>query len=186
MGGKSMMVTGASQPVHRESRRPYGGSAACSIELLDTAVADLATVNCIVAEASRAWNLTPRLRRLAVPTLLYDEADLKQMSVALARSHDGPDVAVALWEESAAPKSPQGARAVLLHGLYVAAVAQHRGVGSSLLNFVEKWSASRQFARVELRAWRHADPFFIAHGYRPPAAHEQANLFPRRLRKSLK
>jgi len=78
------------------------------------ACSDLDTVNAVVTQAMLSWDLPARVRRLALPSLIYSSLDLEHMHIAIVDEIDGSGVGIAAWEEADQHDAPNGARAVLL------------------------------------------------------------------------
>jgi GNAT superfamily N-acetyltransferase len=142
---------------------------------------DLDTINGIVAAATLSWNLPARVRRLALPSLLYNAVDLQHMSIARVDADTFGALGVALWEDTGDAGQAADKRAVLLHGLYIVPHYQRRGVGTRLLELVADWARARGFESIHARAWRESESFFIARGFTARAANGTADTYPRTL-----
>jgi GNAT superfamily N-acetyltransferase len=142
---------------------------------------DLDTINGVVAAATLSWNLTARVRRLALPSLLYNAVDLQHMCIARIDADTVGALGVALWEDTAEAGQATDKRAVLLHGLYILPHYQRHGVGTCLLELVADWARARGFESLIARAWRESESFFIARGFTARAANGTADTYPRTL-----
>jgi len=125
---------------------------------------ELDTVNEVVAASIGSWELPARVRRLALPSLLYNEADLKQMSVVMLEQAEG-GVAVAAWETAADRDAVTDLRPILLHGLYVVPKTQNQGLGTALLELASHWALVRGFDGITARVWRESETFFRNRGF---------------------
>ena len=146
-----------------------------------TAGGELDTVNRVVAEALLTWDLPKRVQRLALPSLLYNTADLDHMSIGLAEQPEIGGVAVAAWEEADNRDAPLRSRSVLLHGLYVTPAWQHQGLGTNLLELAKHWTSARGFDCILVCAWRESEAFFRARGFDYLDRAESPDRYPRRM-----
>lgn len=150
------------------------------------ACSDLDTVNAVVTQAMLSWDLPARVRRLALPSLIYSSLDLEHMHIAIVDEIDGSGVGIAAWEEADQHDAPNGARAVLLHGLYVLPARQRQGTGTSLLERVEDWAVECDFDAIVLRAWRESELFFRARGFSSLNNEMAAQRYPVRMGRFLR
>ncbi len=146
---------------------------------------ELDTVNDIVAASIETWGLPTRVERLALPSLLYSEADLEHMSFLLLDQPEGAGIAVAAWEAAATHDTPGNSRGLLLHGLYVVPTWQHQGIGAGLLELVGHWASARGYDGLLVRAWRESERFFRARGFRTLEADANRTVHPVRLWREL-
>ena len=147
---------------------------------------DLGTVNAVIEQATLSWDLSDRVRRLALPSLQYKELDLQYMHVALVSACGSSEAGVAAWEEADRHDAPKAARAVLLHGLFVLPARQRRGIGTTLLEGVEDWTLQRGFDAIVLRAWRESAAFFRARGFDELNAENAMRQPPMQMKKILR
>ena len=164
----------------RGNTRPAGPSA-----LATAADCELTRVNEVVAASLGSWGLPARVRRLALPSLLYDEVDLEQMSVVLVEEPKS-GVAVGAWEAAAGRDAVPGSRSVLLHGLYVIPSSQGQGLGTALLELASHWMLARGFDAITARVWRESEAFFRNRGFVPLTRSDTAGSYPRRMWRALK
>lgn len=165
-------------------RRPGAAPAGPRVTPRVRTDSELNAVNKVVDEALGSWGLPERVRRLALPSLLYDHSDLEHMSVVLAEGPDG-GVAVAAWESDTSRDAPYGLRSVLLHGLYVTPIWQRRGLGTNLLDFAGHWILGRGFDGITVKAWRESQTFFRRRGFNPLTSFGTAESYPQRMWKRL-
>lgn len=149
------------------------------------ACSDLDTINAIVTQAMLSWDLPARVHRLALPSLIYSALDREHMHVAIVDEIDGSGAGIAAWEEADQHDVPEGARAVLLHGLYVLPTRHRQGTGTSLLELVEDWAVRCDFNAIVLRAWRESELFFRARGFSSLNKEMAAQRYPMRMGKFL-
>ena len=176
-----MVSRNQAAPPQRRSRLHLQASNPAITEARSVTASDLDTVNQVVAESVRSWELPERVHRLATPALNYDSTDLAHMSIALLCESNGDGIGVAAWEDASRHQVPDAARALLLHGLYIVPRYQRMGVGTRLADHVLQWARDRQFDGVVVRAWRDAMAFFAAIGFQPISHGETANQNPRNL-----
>ena len=141
-------------------------AATAAVCLRAAAADDLDAVNRVVQQSVDTWRLPVRVRRLTAPSLNYSRSDLAHMDLVLALD---PGATRVVWWPSRTP-APQTRRrvesALLLHGLYVTPDEQHRGIGTRLLDAALRAAVSRGLGGVVVRAWRDAEGFFTARGFR--------------------
>lgn len=163
---------------------PDRAPAAARSASASAAGAELRSVNEVVSAALGSWGLPARVERLALPSLLYDEVDLEQMSVVVVEAPEG-GVAVAAWEAAAGRDAVPGLRSMLLHGLYVTPHSQRRGLGTSLLELASNWMLARGFDAITAKVWRDSESFFHNRGFAPLSRFVQADSYPCRMWKTL-
>ena len=88
---------------------------------------DLIGINAVIERAVMSWDLPERVKRLSLPSYRYQADDLDHLELWVAEAPRVGIVGVAAWEPAAAGDTPEGKRALLLHGLYIAPDRQ-RGV----------------------------------------------------------
>lgn len=125
---------------------------------------ELSVVSEAVCGALSTWSLPERVRRLALPSPLYNDSDLDQMTVVLVENA-GKAVTIAAWEADAGRYTPTGLQSVLLHGLYVSSRWQRQGLGTGLLEHVSHWIGERGFDGMAVKVWREAEAFFRSNGF---------------------
>jgi len=123
-------------------------------------VAQLPGINAVVEAALMTWSLPERVKRLALPSYRYTEADLEHLGLATARDAQGGVIAVAAWEPAAPGDGPPGRKALLLHGLYVHPLHQRRGIGTALLRRALQAAAANGSDGLLVKAQHGAEAFF--------------------------
>jgi GNAT superfamily N-acetyltransferase len=157
----------------------------------------LGQINEVVSEAVLSWPIADRVRRLALPSYLYDASDVDAMRFHMARAPvaDGEKVVgVAAYEpadpselpEPPAPATADARRGWLLHGLFVRPDQQRRGVGWHLLASVVSTARQAGIHGIVVKANRHAVPFFEANGFNPLAPADTKRDYPHRYWLSLR
>ena len=150
-----------------------------SLHIRQGAPADLPAINDVVEAAVMAWPLPPRLRRLSVPVLRYDAADMADYELLLG--HRGGQLAgIAAWCARPAPgAAASGLPAhALLHGLYVNPAQQRQGIGRSLQEAVARRAGEARLEGILVKAERVSREYFARCGYQtlpieddPPSAY---------------
>ena len=165
--------------------RLAGASSELKLRELDraagTAGANLHAVNGVVAAAVGTWGLPARVRRLALPSLLYGQGDLGHMHIWWLDEPGTGALAVAAWEETDSGSE----REIMLHGLYVLPRRQGEGLGSRLLSLVEQWGKAHGYDGVALRAWGVSEAFFRGHGYGREQRDGSSTANPKPMRKAI-
>ncbi len=146
---------------------------------------ELDVVNRVVEQAIMGWELPERVKRLALPSYRYTTFDMHHMELWLA---EGPDIGVlglVAWEPADPQESPDGETAMLLHGIFVAPSNQHQGIGSRLLQTVEKTARAANFTGILVKAQTDAVGFFRALDYSQLSTDNPDRNYPNRYWKSV-
>jgi predicted N-acetyltransferase YhbS len=125
---------------------------------------DLAAINKVIERAVKTWNLPERVKRLALPTYIYNEHDLQHLHIVLAEDDTAEVLGVAAWEAVGARDCPQGKRGLLLHGLYVDPDQQRRGTGTRLLAAAATAAREEGYDGLLVKAQADAEGFFRSRG----------------------
>jgi GNAT superfamily N-acetyltransferase len=155
------------------------------VVLLRGSSADLGAANRVIEAAVMTWDLPERVKRLSLPSYLYDAQDLAHLDLVLADVLDAGVVGVAAWEPADPPDSPAGQRALLLHGLYVLPESQRGGIGRELLGAAERAAARQGYDGLLVKAQPSSAGFFATCGYRPLAVQDPGRDYPHRFWKPL-
>lgn len=142
---------------------------------------ELHAVNRVVSDSIVSWGLPERVRRLALPSLSYNETDLQHMTIILLTNSEQKGIAIAAWEEASRSEIPENCRGALIHGLYVVPEYQQRGLGTRLIELVAKRMAGLNNDGMAVRAWRDSLAFFRSRGFEPMHSETAPDTFPRRL-----
>lgn len=120
---------------------------------------DLEAINDVVEAAVMSWPMADRVKRLALPSLRYNESDLAHM-VFIVCEADAEIIGVAAWDPF------RDDNVALLHGLYVLPRIQRQGIGKLLIEHVLSAAAERRLDAVMVRAERVAVEYFRSQQFR--------------------
>lgn len=139
------------------------------IQLRTARLADLENINKVITSAVMSWQLAERVKRLSLSSHLYSEIDFRHLQFVLAEttSAEPQIVGVAAWEDADALNTPQGKRALLLHGLYVDAQYHRQGIGQTLFDSAQQAAIAQHYDGLLVKAQADARGFFIAQGMQP-------------------
>ncbi len=140
---------------------------------------DLESINAIIESAVMGWSLPERVKRLSLDSYRYTPEDLRHFAMCVAVEGERV-VGVAAFEQARRRDTPGGASGLMLHGLYVDAAAQGRGVGRALVDSVARAARYAGHGGVLVKASRDAVGFFRRRGFvrvSEPAASDYPNLF---------
>jgi GNAT superfamily N-acetyltransferase len=144
------------------------------------AVGDIDDVNRVMAAAIDTWDLSPRLKRLAMPAYRYRRDDFDHLTVLGAWQADRLLGFVSV--EPTDERQPLGGRpALLVHGLYVRPQVQGCGIGTRLIDAARELARERGLAGLLVRAERSARPFFEKAGFTPLPVEDAQRDYPHRL-----
>ena len=129
---KDPMLAGRTDPVETRD----------SIRLRDALTSDLHSINNLIAAAIDTWQLADRVKRISLPLYRYQEGDLRDMQLVVADSGEDEILGVAALEQAYATDLFEGLQTSVLHGIYVAPNLHRNGVGSRLLEKIEKMARS--------------------------------------------
>lgn len=110
---------------------------------------DLSTINRTIESAVMNWPMQERVKRLSIPSLQYDEADLEDYDLLVAEYHE-EIVGVAAW----CPEQ--------FHGLYVLPVVQRQGIGRELMAQVFNAAKAKQVEGLLIKS-QHVSRSFFEH-----------------------
>lgn len=123
---------------------------------------ELEAINRVVEAAVGRWDLPDRVKRLSLPSYLYNEVDFHTLAFLVAEARHDEIIGVAAWEPAGSREVPDAAKGLLLHGLYVMPRWQGKGVGSALFDAVEQVARDRGDEGILVKAQPGADGFFRA------------------------
>jgi N-acetylglutamate synthase-like GNAT family acetyltransferase len=151
-----------------------------AFRLRQAQAADLAAINGVVERAIATWQLPERVKRLSLPSYLYQAHDFDHLHLIVAEDAAHALVGVAAWEPANPRDLAAGQRGLLLHGLYVDPAYQHRGVGSQLLDAAAAAARTQGFDGVLVKAQADANGFFEARGLQRLPVEDPARHYPHR------
>jgi GNAT superfamily N-acetyltransferase len=150
---------------------------------------DLAEINSVIAQSIQSWPTSERLKRLAMAPLQYRQPDLQDFEFLMCyKAH--ACLGIAAWQPNtplslgntmvAAGRlgSENTVKAALLHGLFVNAQAQARGIGGLLLDEFIRQARQRGFAGIFVRAERFSTSYFEHKGFHQLDDGEEPGLIP--------
>jgi len=135
-----------------------------SITLSAVTKADIDKVNQIIESAIRCWNLPERVKRLSIPSYLYNEWDLQQFDIVVAKQSD-TIIGVASWQQASNKDTPKQQNGLLLHGLYVQPEFQNKTAGKQLLHAAEASARDKGLNGLLVKAHKDATTFFIKNNF---------------------
>ena len=151
--------------------------------------ADLAEINSVIAQSIQSWPTSERLKRLAMAPLQYRQPDLQDFEFLMCyKAH--ACVGIAAWQPNtplslgntmvAAGRlgSENTVKAALLHGLFVNAQAQARGIGGLLLDEFIRQARQRGFAGIFVRAERFSTRYSEHKGFHQLVYGEEPGRLP--------
>lgn len=150
---------------------------------------DLAEINSVIAQSIQSWPTSERLKRLAMAPLQYRQPDLQDFEFFMCyKAHAclgiaawQPDTPLSLGNTMVAAGrlgSENTVKAALLHGLFVNAQAQARGIGGLLLDESIRQARQRGFAGIFVRAERFSTSYFDHKGFHRLDDGEEPGLIP--------
>lgn len=148
-------------------------------------IADLASVNELIAGAMDSWKLTDRVKRISLPLYRYQPHDLEYLQLVIAETADARIIGVAALEHADEAGAAHGLPTRLLHGLYVAPDRQRTGIASRLLARIEKIARSEGATGLLAKARPEAVSFFESSGFKRLPVKDHVRDYPYRFRKLL-
>jgi len=141
---------------------------------------DLVAINTVIERAVHTWNLPERVKRLAMPSYLYNAYDLQHLHIVLAEDCGAGVIGVAGWEKAAVRECPPGQNGLLLHGLYVDPDQQRRGTGFRLLSAAATAAKENGYDGLLVKAQADAEAFFRSRGLQQLAVEDSKRDYPSR------
>lgn len=123
---------------------------------------DIDALNRVIERAVMRWKLPERVKRLSLPSYLYQPIDLDHLSIFVAEDMAGEILGVAAWEAASPRDLPAGKTGLLLHGLYVDPDHWNRGIGSCLLARAKEAVRQSNCDGLLVKAQAQAGGFFQA------------------------
>lgn len=143
-------------------------------------ISDLPAINQMIEAAVMTWDLPDRVKRLSLPSYRYTALDLNQLTLIVARDANQQIVGVAAWERAAPGDCPADRTGLLLHGLYVDPVHQHKGFGRALLQQAIAAAAENHYDGLLVKAQADAAGFFKDQGLLALTASDPARQYAHR------
>ena len=156
------------------------------IKLRPLASVDLDSANAVVEAAIMTWDLPERVKRLSLASYRYDAHDLEHVTLMGAVDADDAILGVAAWEPASVADAPDGAKGLLLHGIYVVPTRYHAGIGSRLIVAAIQAARQARFDGVLVKANPDAQRFFLANGLRQLATEDARRDYPYRFWRDLR
>ena len=161
----------------------------CSPAISSPTHVNLSEVNGVIERSIQSWPTTLRLKRLAMAPLQYRGPDLQDFEFLLCyKAHAclgiaawQPDTPLSLrsnMDSAGDLGSENSARAVLLHGLFVSAQSQARGIGGLLLDELTRQARRRGFTGIFVRAERFSTSYFEHKGFHRLDSGEEPGFTP--------
>jgi len=147
--------------------------------------ADLDAINTLIEAAIGTWDLPDRVKRLSLASYRYHSLDLEHLELSVAEDATGAIVGVAAWEKADPRDAPEGARALLLHGIYVAPDLHGGGIGSRLVEVASSAARAAGFDGLLVKAHPSACGFFEACGFQRLAVTDPSRDYPHRFWRSV-
>ena len=161
-------------------RKPASYSPSPEITPQVISAGDLANVNDVLKVAVGVWNVSPRVKRLALPSYRYDEYDLQQLDF-LGAWRNGELVGFISLEPTERDPLCSKPVAMLVHGLYIVPQMHGAGVGTRLVNAAKHRARRQGYTSLLVRAERNAKAFFEKIGFTPLAVEDAQRDYPHRL-----
>jgi N-acetylglutamate synthase-like GNAT family acetyltransferase len=139
----------------------------------------LDNINGVVASAIDTWDISQRVKRLALPSYLYTRIDTQHLKFFGAWRNDALIGVVAL--EPMVNGRTESRCAMLLHGLYVDPREHGRGIGARLVALAKSISLIGGFSELLVRAERNAVYFFRKQGFRSLQTDDKNRDYPHQL-----
>lgn len=135
-----------------------------NLTITNAAKEDLFAINKVIEAAIMQWDLPERVKRLSLPSYLYNEFDLQHIEIVIAKQADIV-TGIASWEPADNKDTPENQAGLLLHGLYVHPEYQHQGIGKKLIREAEQAASKKGFKGVLVKAQADAVKYFIKQGF---------------------
>lgn len=151
-----------------------------SLSFRQAQISDLDEVNTIIRECVMGWNIPDRVKRLSLGSYFYQLHDLEHLHIELALTPDNLIAGVAAWETANKSDLPTEKTGLLLHGLYIAPVFQHKGIGSELLQKALQAASYKKLNGLLVKAQADANGFFQSRKFTRLAVQNPETDYPHR------
>ncbi len=125
---------------------------------------DLDAINDVISAALMTWDLPERVKRLSLPSYIYDIQDLQHYQIAVACIDNRIIGVISMDSHYKYEFENTQHEVMLIHGLYIHPAQQHIGIGTRLFQHTEYIAQQQSTKRLLLRAHKHAIGFFTAMG----------------------
>jgi predicted N-acetyltransferase YhbS len=123
---------------------------------------DLDQINHLITASIAGWNLSERVKRLALSSYHYKPDDFKHFELWVAQNDNNIAGIIALDKQLTSNQKHQSA--LLVHGLYVLPECQRQHIGSQLIGLAHQRASDLGAEGILLKAIRDAENFFSAIG----------------------
>ena len=124
----------------------------------------LPAINTIVEQAVASWDVTERVKRLALPGCKYRREDMDHMWLMAAEAKDGKLCGFTALEEADGAELPVPGPGLLIHGLYVRPALMGAGIGTHLLQVGAGVAEKLGYNGVLVKSVRQSRRFFERSG----------------------
>ena len=163
-------------PILAERTDP--GKTRDSIRLRDARSSDLDSVNTLIAAAIDTWQLADRVKRISLPLYRYHEDDLRELQLVVADSGDDEIFGIAALEQVYATDIFEGLQTAMLHGIFVVPNLHRNGIGSRLLEKIERMAGFNGTGVLLVKARPEAISFFRDRGFRQLSTRDKSRDYP--------
>ena len=125
---------------------------------------DLPAINAIVEQAVASWDVTERVKRLAMPDYQYRREDMDHMWLLAAQAKDGKLWGFAALEEADSAELPAPGPGLLMHGLFVQPAFMRAGIGTHLLRVGAGVAKTLGYKGMLVKSVRQSRRFFERNG----------------------
>jgi L-amino acid N-acyltransferase YncA len=150
------------------------------ITIRQAGIEDLEEINRTIESAISSWDLAERVKRLSLPSYLYQTHDLDTIELVVAETENGNIKGIAGWEEADPADTPNQQSALLLHGIYVKPKFQHQGIGTQLLRAADITACNGTYSGLLVKAQASATGFFKTNGMEPLAVKNKSRDYEHR------
>jgi len=141
-------------------------------------------INHVIEQAVMTWDLPERVKQLSLSSYYYHEHDFEHFQIIVAEM-DGEIIGVVAWERT--PITIQGSRrALLLHGIFVAALKQKKSIGTQLFRLAVEAAKTAGCDGLLVRAQKDAEGFFYRMGMKKLDVEDERKNYAHRFWKPLK
>ena len=151
-----------------------------NISIRPATLADLPSINTIIESAVMGWDIPERVKRLSLSSLSYSADDFNYYQIMILE-HDHVPTGVLTLDHDTYRQD----KTSLIHGIYVAAGKQKKGIGNRLLAEAEMLARQQQSCNIMVKAQKDAAGFFEACGMQKLAIENEQQDFSSRYIKAI-